>query len=66
MNVWRRTGDLSTTVAQLQASKDQLMQAARRGPTKQADLEPRLRAIEGNLSELTMMFRRFLEQYRRP
>lgn len=62
----RAVADLSATVAQLQAANDQLMQAAVRGGARPSDVEPRLRAIESNLTEQTMMFRRFLEQYRRP
>ena len=62
----RTVADLSATVAQLQAANEQLMQAAVRGTSRPGDLEPRLRAIEGSLVEQGMMFRRYLEQYRRP
>jgi outer membrane murein-binding lipoprotein Lpp len=62
----KAVADLSATVAQLQSANDQLVQAAVRGGARSTDVEPRLRAIEANLTEQTMMFRRLLEQYRRP
>ena len=57
--------ELSTTVAQLQAANDRLSQMAVQEPLRRADVEPTLRAIAARLEEQNMMFRRYLEQYRR-
>lgn len=61
----KTVGDLSKTVAQLQAANDLLMQTAMRGSPR-AQLDGRLRAIQAGVDEQTMMFRRYLAQYRRP
>jgi hypothetical protein len=61
----KTVGDLSKTVAQLQAANDLLVQTAMRG-SPHAQLDSRLRAIQAGVDEQNMMFRRYLAQYRRP
>jgi len=61
----KTVGDLSKTVAQLQAANDLLVQTAMRGSPR-SQLDSRLRAIQAGVDEQNMMFRRYLAQYRRP
>lgn len=61
----KTVGDLSKTVAQLQAANDLLVQTAMRGSPR-AEVDSRLRAIQAGVDEQNMMFRRYLAQYRRP
>ena len=61
----KTVGDLSKTVAQLQAANDLLVQTAMRGSPR-SQVDSRLRAIQQGVNEQNMMFRRYLAQYRRP
>lgn len=61
----RKVDDLSTRVSALERSNYQLFDVIAREFPRRSELDPRLKAIEDKLAEQNMMFRRYLESYRR-
>ncbi len=62
----RTVAELSDAVERLQSANEQLVQTAMRGTPTSPSVDMRLRAIETQVAESNMLFRRYLEQYRRP